>query len=200
MEGMLFALLALLGALPVRAVMVELPRPVPAAPALAARAAALAPLPSLTPLPPPAAAPALRRVGSLLADARAPGAPEFARAFDGAAAGKRDGPWPLIGIFDTRTARVYNGFALGSHGVEGHSDAIPQGLDRARLGGYTLFVLPDGETRFAGSGSLPAEVTPAVRRSVLRHYGLRPAEESLPSRAVRLALRAWDGLIALLRA
>jgi hypothetical protein len=111
--------------------------------------------------------------------------------FDGGTASEEHA-WPLIGVFDVRTERVLNGFALGSFGVRGHSDAIPPSVDRRTLGGYTLFVRASGRTAFAGSGGVQAEITPGVRRAVLRHYGLRPADESAGARLKRWALRAWD--------
>ena len=170
---------------------------------------------------PPPSAPAARlapegrfvRIGSLMADLRAPGsselfkalnAPELdaerredRRAFDGAEA--KAHAWPLVGVFHVPSGRVLNGYALGSFGVRGHSDALPGGAARREHGGYTLFVRPDGSVGFMGSGSLPAELTPSVRRAVLRYYGLRPAGETGAGRLRALALRAWDGLLSAFR-
>jgi hypothetical protein len=87
---------------------------------------------------------------------------------------------------------------LGSFGVRGHSDALPPGRDRGELGGYTLSLGADGDARFWGSGSVPASITPAVRRSVLRFVGASPAEETALARMRRAWLRFYDEARALL--
>jgi hypothetical protein len=227
----LFVLAALLSA-PAPALVVETSAPAPAlaasAPVPAALAfvplsmpapsAALPPAPALTPLPAPSVLPAprpsrvppgeprWRRVGSLLADRRAPGAPALDAAlaaargeapFDGGKARDR----PLIGLFLRHGTRVLSGELLareGETGPSGHADLLPQGVDPRAIGGYVLLVRPDGETMFAGSGSFPAELTPRVKRAVLRHYGLRPAGETPLSRLRRLGLAAWDALVGAL--
>ncbi len=96
------------------------------------------------------------------------------------------------------SARVLNGYSLGSFGVRGHSDALPPNVDRAEHGGYTLFVRPDGRVGFVGSGSVHAEITPAIERAVLRYYGLRPANPTAALRLRRLILRSRDALAAIL--
>lgn len=104
---------------------------------------------------------------------------------------------PVIGIFETTSRRVLNSFSIGSFGVRGHSDALPSGRDRSELGGYSVFLRPDGSAVFMGSGSVPAVVTPAVQRAVLRHLGVRPAETTFRERMRRLWLRALDWASAL---
>lgn len=131
------------------------------------------------------------RLGASLVDTRAAGAPELLKAVS-----QTDGR-PVIGIFEKATARVLNSFALGSFGVRGHSDAAPPGRDRSTLGGYTFQLQPDGGLLFAGSGSLPAEITPAVERAVLRHLGVRPARLTPAERMRRLWLRVLDWAAAL---
>ncbi|MCR4295954.1 MAG: hypothetical protein NUW21_10490 [Elusimicrobia bacterium] len=126
------------------------------------------------------------RLGASLVDTRAAGASELLKAVS-----QTDGR-PVIGIFETATARVLNSFALGSFGVGGHSDAVPPGRDRSGLGGYTFQLQPDGGSLFAGSGSLPAAITPAVERAVLRHLGVRPARLTPAERVRRLWLRVLD--------
>lgn len=126
------------------------------------------------------------RVGESLVDLRALGAPSLIRAVS------QPDERPVIGIFETRTARVLNAFALGEFGVRGHSDALPSGRDKSGLGGYTLFLPDDGRPVFAGSGGVPAPVTPAVRREVLRFVGVRPAEETPLQRLKRRWLTVWD--------
>lgn len=126
------------------------------------------------------------RLGTSLIDTRAVGAPELLKAVSHV-----DGR-PVIGLFEKTTARVLNSFALGSYGVRGHSDAVPPGRERAGLGGYTFLLRPDGGAQFAGSGSLPADITPAVERAVLRHFGVRPASLSPAERLRRLWLRVLD--------
>lgn len=131
------------------------------------------------------------RLGSSLVDTRAFGAAELLKAVSHA-----DGR-PVIGIFETRTARVLNAFSLGSFGVRGHSDALPPGRDRGELGGYSFLLRPEGRPVFAGSGSVPAAITPAVQRAVLRHLGVRPARISPAERFRRLWLRFRDWAAAL---
>jgi hypothetical protein len=104
---------------------------------------------------------------------------------------------PVIGIFETSTARVLNAFSLGSWGVRGHSDAAPPRRDPSALGGYSYQLQPDGGSVFAGSGSVPATVTPAVQRAVLRHLGVRPAVLTARQRLQRLWLRVLDWAAAL---
>ncbi len=149
-------------------------------------------------------------VGAAKVDRRAPGAGEVLksleigdkqareraaeRGFDGGSAA-----WPVVGIFRLSDAKVLNGFALGSFGVRGHSDALPPGTDARAHGGYTLFLRPDGQTSFMTSGSLLAKITPPVRRAVLRYYGVRPARETSAGRFGRWAWRVWDGLVATFR-
>lgn len=133
------------------------------------------------------------RLGASLIDTRAPGAVEVARSLS------YPEERPVIGLFETRTNRVLNSFALGSYGVRGHSDAVPPGRDRKELGGYTMLLRGDGETVFAGSGSLPAPVTPAVQRAVLRHLGVRPADLTRRQRLKRLWLSVLDWATALVR-
>lgn len=131
------------------------------------------------------------KLGSSLIDTRAFGAPELLKAVS-----QTDGR-PVIGIFETGTARVLNAFSLGSWGVRGHADAVPPGRDRSGLGGYSVLIRPDGRPVFAGSGSVPAEVTPAVQRAVLRHLGVRPARLTPAERLRRLWLRVLDWAAAL---
>jgi len=126
------------------------------------------------------------RLGSSLVDVRAYGAPELLRSIS-----HPDGR-PVIGIFETRTARVLNAFSLGSRGVREHRDALPPGLCGCGLGGYSVRLGDDGEAVFAGSSSLPAAVTPAVQRKVLRHLGVRPARLDAVERARRLFLAVFD--------
>ncbi len=130
------------------------------------------------------------RLGVSLVDTRAPGAMQVLRAVS-----YPDGR-PVIGIFETATARVLNSFALGSYGVRGHSDALPPTLDRKTLGGYSVQVRPEGPA-FAGSGSVPAPITPAVQRAVLRHLGVTPAQMTARQRLKALWLRALDWAAAL---
>lgn len=208
---MRFLLLALLTAGPAAAALVEAPRAVPmplaatpsafAAPGLLPLSlAASVPMPAPAapaPVPAPAAAASARflKIGSFIADARAPGAAELAKAlFDGGISRKE--ALPLIGLFTIGDARVINGFAMGSFGVNGHQDAVPPQADRRTLGGYTLMFRPDGTTSMLPSGSQFAELTPAVKRSVFRHFGLRPARETRLQRLRRLAWRAWDAAFA----
>lgn len=129
--------------------------------------------------------------GAALIDTRAFGARELLKAVDGT------NDRPVIGIFDTRSDRVLNSFAIGSFGVLGHADAVPPGLDRGRLGGYVYHLRPDGRSFFMGSGTLPAEITPAIERAVLRHLGVRPARLSPAERLRRLWLRVLDWASAL---
>ena len=131
------------------------------------------------------------KLGESLIDTRAFGAGELLKAVS------QTDERPVIGIFETNTARVLNAFSLGSWGVRGHSDAVPPGRDRSGLGGYSYLLRPDGRSVFAGSGSVPAEVTPAVQRAVLRHLGVRPARLSPAERLRRLWLRVLDWAAAL---
>lgn len=126
------------------------------------------------------------KLGPTLIDTRAFGARELLKAV-----ASSDGR-PVVGIFETGTARVLNSFALGSFGVRGHSDALPPGRDRAGLGGYSYQLKTDGASVFAGSGSVPAAVTPAVQRAVLRHLGVRPERLAPAERLRRLWLRVLD--------
>lgn len=128
----------------------------------------------------------LVRVGESLVDLRAHGAPSLIRAIS------QPDDRPVIGIFEPGSARVLNAFAQGEFGVRGHSDAVPQGRDARELGGYALFLPDDGRPVFAGSGGVPAPITPAVRRSVLRFVGVRPAEETPVQRLQRRWLAIWD--------
>lgn len=131
------------------------------------------------------------RVGESLVDTRAFGSTSLLRALS-----YPDGR-PVVGLFERATARVINSYALGTEGVGGHSDAVPPGRDRATLGGFTYLLRPDGGSDFAGSGSLPAPITPAVQRSVLRHLGVRPVRLSHAERLRRLWLRVLDWAAAL---
>ena len=131
------------------------------------------------------------KLGESLIDTRAFGAGELLKAVS------QTDERPVIGIFETNTARVLNAFSLGSWGVRGHSDAVPPGRDRSGLGGYSYLLRPDGRSVFAGSGSVPAEVTPAVQRAVLRHLGVRPARLTPAERLRRLWLRVLDWAAAL---
>lgn len=131
------------------------------------------------------------RLGEILVDRRAFGAAEVLKSVT------YPDHRPVVGVFETRTGRVLNAFSLGSFGVRGHSDAAPPGRDRAELGGYSLFLRPDGAAVFMGSGSLPAAVTPAVQRAVLRHIGVRRAHETPLERLRRLWMRAMDWAAAL---
>lgn len=142
----------------------------------------------------PASMPLLRvegtpfmRYGPTLIDTRAPGAAELMKSAVSPVKA------PVIGIFEVKTSRVVNSFMLGSFGVHGHSDALPRGrpVDEV-LGGYTLSLGDDGQARFWGSGSVPAPVTPAVQRAVLRHVGARPAAETASARLRRAWLRFYD--------
>lgn len=131
-------------------------------------------------------------VGPLLIDMKAPGASELVKSIADPQAK------PLIGIFEVEKARAINAYALGSFGVKGHVDAMPQGRPPGEaLGGYVLSVSPDGATRFWGSGAFPAPITPAVERSVLRYVGLRPALETRLQRLKRLWLRLYDELLTM---
>lgn len=129
----------------------------------------------------------LVRVGESVVDLRAHGAPSLIRAIS------QPDERPVIGIFEPGTARVLNAFALGEFGVRGHSDALPRGASARDFGGYTLFLPDDGKPAFAGSGGVPATVTPAVQRAVLRFVGVRPAEETPLQRLKRrwLAILDW---------
>ena len=126
------------------------------------------------------------RLGSSLIDVRAYGAAELLRSVS-----HPDGR-PVIGIFVTRTSSVINAFSLGSRGVREHRDALPPGMSADGLGGYSVRLEDDGEVRFGGSSSLPAEVTPAVRRTILRHLGVRPARIDAVEHARRLFLAVFD--------
>jgi hypothetical protein len=132
------------------------------------------------------------RVGESVVDLRAHGAPSLLRALS------QPDERPVIGIFEPGSARVLNAFALGEFGVRGHSDALPQGTPARELGGYTLFLSDDGRPVFAGSGGVPAPITPAVRRSVLRFVGVRPAGETPVQRLRRrwLAVLDWARRLA----
>lgn len=210
-------LLAVLLALPVSAQRIAVPR----APAF--RLAAPAALPSLLPssLPAPSLAPAPRpsddfealfsgasrapkpwielpdsprvAVGSTLVDKRAPGARELLRSL------ATPNDTPVIGIFKREGERIINGLTLGTHGVRGHKDAVPPGADIRELGGYTLLLRKDGELQLAGSGHLPADLTPRLLRQLKRYYGLTPAVESGLERLGRFWLAFWDGLGDFLR-
>jgi hypothetical protein len=126
------------------------------------------------------------RLGSSLVDVRAYGASELLRSVS-----HRDGR-PVIGIFETRTARVLNAYSLGSRGVREHKDALPRGLRTDGLGGYSVRLDDNGDIFFAGSSSLPAAVTPAVQRRILRHLGVRPARLDAVEHARRLFLAVLD--------
>ena len=134
------------------------------------------------------------QIGTALIDTRARGATELLKSVTFA------DDRPVVGIFEPRSARVLNSFSLGSFGVRGHSDALPQGRERGELGGYSLFLRPDGNTIFKGSGSVPAERTPAVQRAVLRHLGVRPAFSTPAERLKNLWLRVLDWAAAFGRA
>lgn len=133
----------------------------------------------------------LVQVGPMLVDTGAPGARELLKSMTYADAR------PVIGIFEPRAARVLNAFSLGSYGVRGHSDAVPPQRDRSELGGYAYRLNPEGVAVFAGSGSVPAALTPAVQRAVLRYLGVRPAELTPAERLRRLWLRVLDWAAAL---
>jgi hypothetical protein len=126
------------------------------------------------------------RVGSSLVDVRAYGASELLKSVS-----HTDGR-PVIGIFDTRTACVLNAFSLGSRGVREHRDALPPGMCADGLGGFSMRLEDDGRVVFAGSSSLPAAVTAAVRRRVLRHLGVRPARLDAVQHARRMFLAVFD--------
>lgn len=209
--------LAFLLALPVCAQRVAVPR------APAVRMAAPAAVPSLLPisLPAPSLSPAPRpsedfealfsgssrapkpwielpgspkvAVGSTLVDKRAPGARELLRTLT------MPNDVPVIGIFKREGEHIVNGLALGTHGVRGHKDAVPPGADVRELGGYTLQLAKDGDIRLAGSGHLPADLTPRLLRQLKRYYGLTPAVESGLERLGRFWLAFWDGLGDFLR-
>ena len=127
------------------------------------------------------------RVGASLVDLRAAGAPSLLRAIS------HEDERPVIGIFEPRAARVLNAFALGEFGVRAHADALPAGAEARDYGGYALFLPDDGRPVFSGSGGVPATITPAVERAVLRFVGVRPAEETPLQRLKRrwLALLDW---------
>lgn len=132
-------------------------------------------------------------VGSTLVDKRAPGARELLRTLTM--------PYdvPVIGLFKREGERIVNGLALGTHGVRGHKDAVPPGADVRELGGYTLQLQKNGDIRLAGSGHLPADLTPRLLRQLKRYYGLTPAVESGLERLGRFWLAFWDGLGDFLR-
>lgn len=132
-------------------------------------------------------------VGSTLVDRRAPGARELLRTLT------MPNDVPVIGLFKRDGERIVNGLALGTHGVLGHKDAVPPGADKRTLGGYTLQLQKDGNLRLAGSGHLPAELTPRLLRNLKRYYGLTPAMESGLERLGRFWLAFWDGLGDFLR-
>lgn len=133
------------------------------------------------------------RYGPMIIDLRAPGATELVKSI------ADPENKPVLGVFEIERARVVNAFALGSFGVRGHADAVPPGRDKTGLGGYVFSLEPDGKTRFVGSGHLPATITPAVERAVMRYVGVRPAEEGPLERLKRLWLRLFDELRAMLR-
>jgi hypothetical protein len=132
-------------------------------------------------------------VGSTLVDKRAPGARELLRTLT------MPNDVPVIGIFKREGEHIVNGLALGTHGVRGHKDAVPPGADVRELGGYTLQLAKDGDIRLAGSGHLPADLTPRLLRQLKRYYGLTPAVESGLERLGRFWLAFWDGLGDFLR-
>lgn len=218
------ALLVVLLAVPVFAARVAVPRATPRAAApvvlpalsplpLALPAASLAPTPAPTPSPESQTedfdalfsgrargAPWVERPGSpkvavgvTLVDKRALGARELLRSLT------MPNETPVIGIFERDGERVLNGFVLGTQGVSGHKDAVPPGADERKLGGYTLGLKRDGGLVLAGSGHLPADLTPRLMRNLKRYYGLSPALESGLERLSRWWFALWDGLSAFLR-
>ena len=126
------------------------------------------------------------RLGDKLIDTRAQGAPELLKSLT------FPDERPVIGIFEPDSTHVLSAYSLGSFGVRGHSDALPQGRDRKALGGYSLFLRPNGSTIFKGSGGVPADITPAVERAILRFVGVRPARLTPAERMKRLWLRVLD--------
>jgi hypothetical protein len=132
-------------------------------------------------------------VGSTLVDKRAPGAREILRSLT------LPNDTPVVGLFKRDGERIVNGFALGTQGVSGHKDAVPPGADKKELGGYTLGLKRDGGLMLAGSGHLPAELTPRLMRNLKRYYGLSPALETGLERLSRWWFALWDGLSAFLR-
>lgn len=131
-------------------------------------------------------------VGSTLVDKRAPGAREILRSLT------LPNDVPVLGLFTRADERPISGVVLGTHGIRGHKDALPPGADKAVLGGYTMALSRDGAVRFAGSGHLPAPITPRLMRNLKRFYGLTPAVESGLQRLARWWLSFWDGLSPLL--
>lgn len=132
-------------------------------------------------------------VGGTLVDRRAPGARLILRSLT------LPHETPVLGLFKREGEGIVNGFVLGTQGVRGHKDALPQGADKQALGGYTLGLRRDGRLLLAGSGHLPADLTPRLLRNLKRYYGLSPAMESGLQRLGRWWFAFWDGLSAFLR-
>ena len=130
------------------------------------------------------------RIGASLVDPAAPGAPRLLEAMS------RTPPLAVLGAFKPRRAEVLNSFAQGLDGVTIHLQALPQQFDPENIGGYTFKMAADGSYEFKGSGSVFAEITPAVERAILRHLGVRPAEETRAQRLRRGVLRALDSVAA----
>ena len=124
-------------------------------------------------------------------DLRAPGAAALLRTV-GSKLGR-----PVIGIYSRSTRRVLSAAALGHQGVTGHESIRPVGFDRRDLVGWTAALNPDGQLRFAGSGSLPGPDHDGLRRKIRSYLGVRPAGETLPERLARVLRERWRALQAL---
>lgn len=127
-------------------------------------------------------------VGGMTIDKRAPGARELLKAL------ALPNDTPVLGIFERAGERIVNGMALGTNGVRGHKDALPPERARRDHGGYTLGLAKDGSIRLIGSGHLPADMTPRLRRRLKRYYGLTPAGEGAWAKLRRGLWALWDAL------
>jgi hypothetical protein len=128
------------------------------------------------------------RVGTSVVDTRAPGALELLKAIGA------PGETPVIGLWKLSGSQVISSQMLGTPGAREHKQLLPANADKKEYGGYTFFLKPDGTSMFAGSGHLPAPITPRVEREILRFNGVKPAAPTLGARLKGYYYRVADGL------
>jgi hypothetical protein len=141
-------------------------------------------------VPAPSGNKGILRVGESVIDSNAPGAAEVLDSFATLGGGAM-----VFGMFDTRDVVVVNSFAWGRGGVLEHKHALPPNADRTRIGGYTFMMQADGVVHWRESGSVRQPLTPSVKRAILRHLGVRPAELSYRQRFMRGLQLIWDRAI-----
>jgi len=116
-------------------------------------------------------------IGASVIDQSAPGAKVLLAALK-----RSDEGAVVLGIAERRTHRIVNAVGMGEHGVTGHRDIFPLTGDSKQLGGYSFIMTKEGKVAFRGSGTYPMDLSPPLKRSVLRYLGVRPARETFTQR------------------